>query len=139
MRVALRRRPRLLIRPRLPLPGHEQVGEGSGVARPGVAGVGDAGSDRRARTPGSGVARPEALLRLGPDRRGSPASEVQAAMGHAKASTTLDIYTHLWPKADARIRDAVAGVLDLVRAEQGQNSNSGPLVDPVGEASGAGQ
>ena len=51
---------------------------------------------------------------------GSPASEVQAAMGHAKASTTLDIYTHLWPKADARIRDAAAGVLDLVRAETGE-------------------
>lgn len=54
---------------------------------------------------------------------GSPASEVQAAMGHAKASTTLDIYTHLWPKADARIRDAAAGVLDLVRAEKGQNGD----------------
>jgi integrase len=70
---------------------------------------------------------------------GSPASEVQAAMGHAKASTTLDIYTHLWPKADARIRDAAAGVLDLVRAEQGQNGDIAASDDLTGDDSCAGQ
>ncbi|MGO3040518.1 tyrosine-type recombinase/integrase [Corynebacterium variabile] len=66
---------------------------------------------------------------------GSPASEVQAAMGHAKASTTLDIYTHLWPKADARIRDAAAGVLDLVRAEKGQNGEITASDDLTGDDS----
>lgn len=50
---------------------------------------------------------------------GSPPSEVQEAMGHAKASTTLDLYTHLWPKADERVRAAASGFLNLVRDGQG--------------------
>jgi integrase len=32
---------------------------------------------------------------------------VQKALGHASAATTLDIYGHLWPGDDDRIRQAV--------------------------------
>jgi integrase len=32
---------------------------------------------------------------------------VQRALGHASASTTLDVYGHLWPGDEDRIRAAV--------------------------------
>lgn len=37
---------------------------------------------------------------------------VQRALGHAKATTTLDTYAHLWPTAEDRTRAAAAGLLD---------------------------
>ena len=37
---------------------------------------------------------------------------VQRALGHAKATTTLDIYSHLWPTAEDRVRYAAQGMLD---------------------------
>jgi integrase len=39
---------------------------------------------------------------------GCSVKAVQAALGHEKASTTLDTYGHLWPGDDDRIRAAVA-------------------------------
>lgn len=36
---------------------------------------------------------------------------VQRALGHASATTTLSKYAHIWPKADERTRDAVAGLM----------------------------
>ena len=36
---------------------------------------------------------------------------VQRAMGHAKASTTLNTYTHLWPTAEDRTRNAAATMM----------------------------
>ena len=36
---------------------------------------------------------------------------VQARLGHASASETLDTYRHLWPDNDERTRAAVDGVL----------------------------
>jgi len=36
---------------------------------------------------------------------------VQRALGHASATTTLSKYAHIWPKADDRTRDAVAGLM----------------------------
>jgi integrase len=35
---------------------------------------------------------------------------VQNALGHSKASITLDTYSHLWPKAEDRTRAAAAGL-----------------------------
>jgi len=32
-------------------------------------------------------------------------------MGHAKASTTLNTYTHLWPTAEDRTRNAAATMM----------------------------
>lgn len=32
---------------------------------------------------------------------------VQARLGHASATETLDTYSHLWPDSDDRTRDAV--------------------------------
>lgn len=36
---------------------------------------------------------------------------VQRALGHTKASTTLDTYSHLWPDAEDRTRTAAAGLM----------------------------
>lgn len=36
---------------------------------------------------------------------------VQRAMGHASASMTLDVYSHLWPNANDRTRDALSGLM----------------------------
>ncbi|MEO7058886.1 MAG: tyrosine-type recombinase/integrase [Lapillicoccus sp.] len=33
---------------------------------------------------------------------------VQRSLGHAKSTTTLTTYAHLWPTADDRVRDASA-------------------------------
>ena len=36
---------------------------------------------------------------------------VQARLGHASATETLDTYSHLWPDSDDRTRQAVDSVL----------------------------
>jgi integrase len=52
-------------------------------------------------------------------RHGESVKVVQARLGHASASQTLDIYSHLWPDSDDRTRTAVESVLsaDYVRTE----------------------
>jgi hypothetical protein len=46
---------------------------------------------------------------------------VQTRLGHASAQETLDTYSHLWPDADERTRDAVAGMfVDPVAANEWQ-------------------
>ncbi|MFB2596587.1 tyrosine-type recombinase/integrase [Herbiconiux sp. P17] len=42
---------------------------------------------------------------------------VQKAMGHSKASITLDTYSHLWPKADDRTRAAGARLIEATSAK----------------------
>ena len=44
-------------------------------------------------------------------RHGESVKTVQARLGHASASETLDTYSHLWPDSDERTRDAVDLVL----------------------------
>jgi integrase len=52
---------------------------------------------------------------------------VQRALGHRSPSTTLNVYSHLWPSAEDRTRNASAGLLettlgnlaDCVRTESG--------------------
>jgi len=39
---------------------------------------------------------------------------VQRALGHAKATTTLNTYSHLWPSAEDRTRGAAASLLATV-------------------------
>lgn len=36
---------------------------------------------------------------------------VQRALGHSNATTTLKTYSHLWPTADDRTRQAAAGLM----------------------------
>ena len=36
---------------------------------------------------------------------------VQRALGHAKATTTLNTYAHLWPTAEDRTRKAAGGLM----------------------------
>jgi integrase len=33
--------------------------------------------------------------------------QVQAALGHKSAKVTLDVYGHLWPGEEDRVRDAI--------------------------------
>ena len=51
-------------------------------------------------------ARPRALLRLGTDRRRLRRRHCSTRAGHAKATTTLNTYAHLWPTAEHRTRRA---------------------------------
>ena len=57
-------------------------------------------------------------------RHGESVKTVQARLGHASASETLDTYSHLWPDSDDRTREAVDVVLrrtpaDSLRTEGG--------------------
>ncbi|MCZ4556080.1 site-specific integrase [Rhodococcus maanshanensis] len=42
---------------------------------------------------------------------GASVKTVQARLGHASASTTLEIYAHMWPGEDERTRTAIDAVL----------------------------
>ena len=42
---------------------------------------------------------------------GADIKTVQARLRHANASTTLDVYGHLWPDADESTRTAVGAVI----------------------------
>lgn len=44
---------------------------------------------------------------------------VQVRLGHATAAETLDTYSHLWPTDDDRTRDAAAGAVAVLEADQG--------------------
>ena len=46
---------------------------------------------------------------------------VQRALGHSKATTTLNTYSHLWPTAEDRTRAAAA---DLMRSSRGLSADS---------------
>ncbi|WP_084327903.1 tyrosine-type recombinase/integrase [Intrasporangium oryzae] len=48
---------------------------------------------------------------------------VQRALGHSKATTTLDTYSHLWPTAEDRTRKAAAALLaDSLRTARGMHA-----------------
>ena len=49
-------------------------------------------------------------------RYGESVKTVQKRLGHASAQETLDTYGHLWPDADERTRDAVAGMFSTESA-----------------------
>ena len=44
-------------------------------------------------------------------RHAESVKTVQARLGHASATETLDTYSHLWPDSDDRTRQAVDSVL----------------------------
>ncbi len=46
---------------------------------------------------------------------------VQHALGHSSPSITLNIYSHLWPKAEDRTRSAAAGLMSAVFADKTEN------------------
>lgn len=56
---------------------------------------------------------------------GAPVNEVQQALGHANASTTLDSYTHLWPRRDSLTRGMAAAALGMVRDSCGISEGEG--------------
>ena len=43
---------------------------------------------------------------------------VQRALGHSKASITLDTYSHLWPTAEDRTRQAAASLMTAARISE---------------------
>ena len=48
---------------------------------------------------------------------GADIKTVQARMRHASATTTLDIYGHLWPDADESTRTAIGAVITARTAQ----------------------
>lgn len=46
-------------------------------------------------------------------RHGESVKTVQARLGHASATETLDTYAHLWPDSEDRTREAVDSVLGV--------------------------
>lgn len=52
--------------------------------------------------------------------QGASVAEVQAALGHATATTTLNTYTHLFGRHEDRTREAADVAINLVRAACGQ-------------------
>jgi hypothetical protein len=54
---------------------------------------------------------------------GCSVKAVQHALGHATAATTLNLYAHLWPGDEDRIRQAVHHA--LARAAEDQLRTSG--------------
>lgn len=65
---------------------------------------------------------------------GAPVNEVQQALGHANASTTLDTYTHLWPRRDSLTRGMAAGALKLVWDSRGISEGDGAGEEGVDSA-----
>jgi integrase len=51
-------------------------------------------------------------------RYGESVKTVQVRLGHASASETLDTYSHLWPDAEDRTRDAIDEVLGKAEKER---------------------
>ena len=45
---------------------------------------------------------------------GASVKVVQHHLGHAKASQTLDVYSHLWPEDEDRTRTALEGAFELL-------------------------
>jgi integrase len=56
-------------------------------------------------------------------RHGESVKTVQARLGHASATETLDEYSHLWGDSEGRTRDAIDSVLgtsaDSLRTAEG--------------------
>ena len=52
-------------------------------------------------------------------RHGESVVVVQARLGHARAQETLDTYSHLWPDAEDRTRQAVDNVLGASAPAEG--------------------
>ena len=89
----------------------------SGVPRLGMCGVPLSRRGAPARTGFHELRHFYASLLI---RHGESVKTVQARLGHASASETLDTYSHLWPDSDDRTRAAVEAVLsaDSVRTKE---------------------
>ena len=52
---------------------------------------------------------------------GADVVTVQRALGHAKATTTLNTYSHLWPTAEDRTRQAAEAMLtEALKADENE-------------------
>ena len=57
-------------------------------------------------------------------RQGESVKVVQARLGHASASETLDTYSHLWPDSEDRTRRAIDAVLSASVADISRTSHA---------------
>jgi integrase len=55
-------------------------------------------------------------------RHGESVKVVQARLGHASASETLDTYSHLWPDSEDMTRTAVDDVLGAASHQPSANA-----------------
>jgi integrase len=67
--------------------------------------------------------------------RGATVKAVQAQMGHATASITLDIYGHLFPSEMEALAGRLEGIRDVARARRVRPQDS-PVVVPLQETAG---
>ncbi len=51
---------------------------------------------------------------------------VQRSLGHAKATTTLNTYAHLWPTAEDRTRKAAQSLMSMSLGQQAAQTAAGP-------------
>ncbi|MDH2416179.1 site-specific integrase [Nocardioides sp. CER19] len=58
-------------------------------------------------------------------RYGESVKTVQARLGHASAAETLDTYSHMWPDAEDRTRDAIDDVLGKGEREHREDEGVG--------------
>jgi integrase len=63
-------------------------------------------------------------------RRGESVKVVQARLGHASASETLDTYAHSWPDSEDRTRAAVDGVLGISRGAAAEREGTSGVETP---------
>lgn len=58
---------------------------------------------------------------------GVPVPAVQQAIGHASPSTTLKVYSHIWPGSDGLVRTAGSGVSAVRDMTQKKPRSACPL------------
>jgi len=56
---------------------------------------------------------------------------VQRALGHAKAGTTLETYSHLWPSAEDKTRKAATALAEEVLGSAGGKTGQGRATRPL--------
>ncbi|MEN9593817.1 MAG: hypothetical protein RLY23_300, partial [Actinomycetota bacterium] len=62
---------------------------------------------------------------------GENVKTVQARLGHASATETLNTYAHLWPNSDSGTRSVVDAELKLARELRASANECGPVVVPA--------
>ena len=56
---------------------------------------------------------------------------VQHALGHSSPTITLNIYSHLWPRAEDRTRSAAEGLMAAANAEVADSVRTGGADPPL--------
>ena len=61
---------------------------------------------------------------------GCSVKQVQAALGHKSAKMTYDVYGHLWPGEEDRVRDAIGRIFRTAAADAATRGSASSAVPP---------